>query len=127
MESTASKASEPPDGARKTKTAGMKFCPTCSNFLLIEEMRGKYRYFCQTCPYIDDIKSTLRDRTYMKKKEVDDVLGGEDAWKNADKCQALCPKCKNMTAYYTQLQTRSADEPMTTFYRCTECHFQWKE
>mmetsp|Transcript_31859 Transcript_31859/g.55956 ORF Transcript_31859/g.55956 Transcript_31859/m.55956 type:complete len:106 (+) Transcript_31859:90-407(+) len=105
----------------------MKFCPTCSNCLLIEEVAGKYRFFCQTCPYVDDIKNTMRERTYMKKKEVDDVLGGADSWKNADSCQTLCPKCKNKTAYYTQLQTRSADEPMTTFYRCTECHFQWKE
>mmetsp|Transcript_21969 Transcript_21969/g.32739 ORF Transcript_21969/g.32739 Transcript_21969/m.32739 type:complete len:107 (+) Transcript_21969:74-394(+) len=106
----------------------MKFCPTCSNSLLIEySSNGQYRFFCLTCPYVEEIKGTIRIRKLMNKKEVDDVLGGEDAWKNADKAQTCCPRCKNEWAYYTQLQTRSADEPMTTFYRCTECHFQWKE
>uniref|UniRef100_A0A7S2XA16 DNA-directed RNA polymerase subunit n=2 Tax=Lotharella TaxID=74819 RepID=A0A7S2XA16_9EUKA len=105
----------------------MKFCPTCANCLLVEQTGAGNRWFCQTCPYVADIKTTIKIPTYMKKKEVDDVLGGADAWKNADKCQTLCPKCKFKQAYYTQLQTRSADEPMTTFLRCADCHFQWKE
>ena len=38
-----------------------------------------------------------------------------------------CRKChKNKTTHY-QLQTRSADEPMTIFFRCCKCHYQWKE
>jgi DNA-directed RNA polymerase subunit M/transcription elongation factor TFIIS len=38
-----------------------------------------------------------------------------------------CSGCKRKTqcAYY-QLQTRSADEPMTTFVTCLECHKKWK-
>ena len=40
---------------------------------------------------------------------------------------ANCPKCTNRRAYYQQLQIRSADEPMTTFYKCTECGFRWRE
>jgi transcription elongation factor S-II len=36
-----------------------------------------------------------------------------------------CPKCKsNKTSYY-QLQTRSADEPMTTYANCL-CGHNWK-
>mmetsp|Transcript_20511 Transcript_20511/g.50333 ORF Transcript_20511/g.50333 Transcript_20511/m.50333 type:complete len:149 (+) Transcript_20511:208-654(+) len=112
---------------KKHETVPLKFCPTCSNCLLVENVHSQLRFFCQTCPYIEAIKYMIVEKTYMKKKEVDDVLGGEDAWKNADKTEALCPKCENREAYYTQLQTRSADEPMTTFYRCVDCHFQWKE
>jgi DNA-directed RNA polymerase III subunit RPC11 len=63
----------------------------------------------------------------MTRKEVDDVLGGEDAWKHADSTTATCPKCDNDRAYFYQLQIRSADEPMTTFYRCTACTHQWRE
>jgi DNA-directed RNA polymerase III subunit RPC11 len=39
------------------------------------------------------------------------------------------PECKSGEAYFRQLQTRSADEPMTTFYMCTDraCGAQWKE
>ena len=75
-------------------------------------------------------------------------MGGEAAWENADsmeeqdrgqyfekwkkfpcrpKVQCTKDGCTNRRAYFYQLQTRSADEPMTTFYRCTECAHQWKE
>lgn len=37
-----------------------------------------------------------------------------------------CPKCKKKSVSYTQAQTRSADEPITTFCRCTECDNRWK-
>ena len=37
-----------------------------------------------------------------------------------------CRKChKNETAHY-QLQTRSADEPMTTFVTCVNCYARWR-
>ena len=32
-------------------------------------------------------------------------------------CAALCPSCGNRHAYYMQIQIRSADEPMTLFYK----------
>lgn len=69
----------------------------------------------------------------MKRKEVDDVLGGDQTWKDADSTtskpfpppfsfvisclnmrQVACPKCDHERAYFYQLQIRSADEPMTT-------------
>lgn len=38
-----------------------------------------------------------------------------------------CRKCKRKTKCdYYQLQTRSADEPMTTFVTCLECDVRWK-
>lgn len=68
-------------------------------------------------------------RTHLERKQVDDVLGGEDAWKNVDQTDgelsvgaeradvpADCPKCQEChRAYFRQMQIRSADEPMTTF------------
>ena len=63
----------------------------------------------------------------VEHKAVDEVLGGPEAWKNADQSDANCPKCTNRRAYYQQLQIRSADEPMTTFYKCTECGHRWRE
>ena len=32
-----------------------------------------------------------------------------------------CGKCKKNNCTYHQMQTRSADEPMTTFVLCNEC------
>ncbi|MES1918547.1 Transcription elongation factor A protein 1 [Bonamia ostreae] len=37
-----------------------------------------------------------------------------------------CAKCKERKASYYQLQTRSADEPMTTFVTCINCNNRWK-
>ena len=37
-----------------------------------------------------------------------------------------CGKCKSKACTYYQLQTRSADEPMTTFVTCTFCGNRWK-
>ncbi|XP_027025307.1 transcription elongation factor A protein 1 isoform X2 [Tachysurus fulvidraco] len=37
-----------------------------------------------------------------------------------------CGRCKKNKCTYTQVQTRSADEPMTTFVFCNECGNRWK-
>jgi len=37
-----------------------------------------------------------------------------------------CRKCKGNQCTYYQMQTRSADEPMTTFVTCIPCGNRWK-
>jgi DNA-directed RNA polymerase subunit M/transcription elongation factor TFIIS len=37
-----------------------------------------------------------------------------------------CRKCKSNKTEYYQLQTRSADEPMTTYATCKKCGNKWK-
>ena len=37
-----------------------------------------------------------------------------------------CYKCKKRKCTYYQLQTRSADEAMTTFVTCLNCGNHWK-
>ena len=37
-----------------------------------------------------------------------------------------CEKCGNDEAVWWMLQTRSADEPTTQFYRCTKCRYTWR-
>tara|TARA_B100000945_G_scaffold167630_1_gene134374 strand:+ start:289 stop:828 length:540 start_codon:yes stop_codon:yes gene_type:complete len=63
-------------------------------------------------------------------KEVIDKKKLEDKLKYEPKPIATtdmfkCGKCKKRKCTYYQLQTRSADEPMTTFVRCVECGNQW--
>jgi len=89
------------------------FCPTCANILECEEgLNACYRFSCSTCPYIYNITKRISSRTYTKLKEVDDVLGGAAAWENVDSIEEQCPKCENKRAYFMQIQTRSADEPI---------------
>lgn len=40
--------------------------------------------------------------------------------------QFQCGKCKQRKCTYYQMQTRSADEPMTTFVSCVNCGNRWK-
>jgi DNA-directed RNA polymerase III subunit RPC11 len=62
-------------------------------------------------------------------QEVDHVMGGSEAWKNVDSTDADCPACSHNRAYFMQMQIRSADEPMTTFYRCANplCNHNWRD
>jgi len=38
-----------------------------------------------------------------------------------------CGKCGNGKCSYFQMQTRGADEPMTTFITCIKCNNKWKD
>ena len=45
---------------------------------------------------------------------------------NANTDDFTCRKCNSNKCSYYQLQTRSADEPMTTFVTCIDCGNRWK-
>eukprot|EP00842_Homolaphlyctis_polyrhiza_P003746 jgi/Hompol1/4372/HPOL_003513-RA len=106
----------------------MYFCPVCANLLLVQQGRTiNNELFCQTCPYVCKIEKPLNKRQTFKRKHVDDVLGGADAWENVDQTDANCSKCDNNRAYFMQMQIRSADEPMTVFYKCVKCGHLWRE
>jgi len=107
----------------------LMFCPTCANILQVEEGPNCLRFSCSTCPYIHNIGKRIGSRTYPKLKQVDDVLGGSAAWENVDHTEATCPLCSHAKAFFMQIQTRSADEPMTTFYKCCkqECGHRWRD
>lgn len=51
----------------------------------------------------------------------------EDYKKNNQATSAVfqCKKCKKRRCMVTQRQTRSADEPATTFVSCMECGHEW--
>ena len=38
-----------------------------------------------------------------------------------------CPRCHKRKTIYCEVQTRSSDEPMTTFITCLECGKKWKK
>ncbi|KAH9172471.1 transcription elongation factor [Lactarius sanguifluus] len=46
--------------------------------------------------------------------------------KQAETDAFQCGRCKQRKCRYRQAQTRSADEPMTTFVTCTNCNHRWK-
>ncbi|KAL1884926.1 RNA polymerase III C11 subunit [Paecilomyces lecythidis] len=104
----------------------LTFCPNCSNALTISRAEstsqyplGVNRFECRTCPYSYVLDVEYFEKTDMKQKEVEDVFGGKEEFKNADTVATQCPAegCNGERAYFFQLQIRSADEPMTTFLK----------
>jgi transcription elongation factor S-II len=62
--------------------------------------------------------------TYEKTAEKDKKLYSKSMTASI---MMFCSRCKKTTGCeYYQLQTRSADEPMTTFVTCLECDKKWK-
>lgn len=105
------------------------FCPYCANLLRFQEDPTGNRFACRTCPYIYKIKSAVTTRTFFNEKlEKTVVVNNETAWEGVDSTDERCPKCSYPRAYFKQLQTRSADEGMTLFYRCGNhsCGYTWR-
>ncbi|KAK9820401.1 hypothetical protein WJX72_009980 [[Myrmecia] bisecta] len=104
------------------------YCPTCANMLLVEHDGSEdMRYYCSSCPYIYVLDRKIQKHIVLHTKEVDDVLGGDDAWKNVAKTDATCPQCSGTQAFFMEIQIRSADEPATLFFKCVQCRHQWRE
>ncbi|KAI8910724.1 transcription factor S-II, central domain-containing protein [Powellomyces hirtus] len=59
-----------------------------------------------------------------KKFALEEAISKNDTQAETDMFQ--CGKCKARRTKYYQLQTRSADEPMTTFVTCVNCGKKWK-
>lgn len=106
----------------------MEFCPTCAN-LLQYEMTNPARFYCRSCPYVSPIerKVKIKRAVQLANKEATPIVVGE---KNVGPTtDASCPKCRHGKAEFHQMQTRSADEPMTIFYKCLNesCGHNWRE
>jgi DNA-directed RNA polymerase subunit M/transcription elongation factor TFIIS len=64
-----------------------------------------------------------KDMMYRKEKREEHLFSNTLAVTTTD---FTCFKCKKNQCTYFQLQTRSADEPMTTFVTCVNCENRWK-
>lgn len=60
----------------------------------------------------------------MHKKNLFDAQEAQQEHAISDRFE--CLKCKGRKTTYFQMQTRSADEPLTTFVTCLNCDNRWK-
>jgi transcription elongation factor S-II len=60
----------------------------------------------------------IQEQNLFNSKGVGEVQAETDSFK--------CGRCGQRKCVYFQMQTRSADEPMTTFVTCTVCGLRWK-
>ena len=74
----------------------------------------------------EELKSPerLAEDAAMKKENLDKASVPQA--EKSISSMLTCPKCRRKEVAYSQKQTRSADEPMTTFCQCTYCEHFWK-
>lgn len=72
-----------------------------------------------------DAKKAEREQQW---KECKEACQSDWEFRNIKRSagQFQCSKCKSHDTSYVQMQTRSADEPMTTFVHCQNCGNRWK-
>ncbi|MBI4450353.1 transcription factor S [Candidatus Woesearchaeota archaeon] len=98
------------------------FCPKCGSIMMPKAEKGKKLLAC-SCGYKSGGEITLTE-TAKKTKELE-VIDTEH--ENLPVVEAKCKKCGHDKAYFWSLQTRSADEPETRFYKCEQCKYTWRE
>ncbi len=110
----------------------MKFCPKCGALMVMDPRRKVLR--CTRCGYEETSGSSRlvlsRTIVHTEREKLTIIEGGKAGVPpNAVllKGQVRCPRCDSDEVYAWQMQTRAADEPPTTFYKCAKCGHTWRE
>ena len=104
----------------------MEFCPKCE--VRLENDNGLLS--CPKCKYVKE----KTDKSIKEKPEETNpefLVMDESDLSQTKKLESTikidCEKCHNQEGVCWSLQTRSADEPETRFYRCTKCNHTWRD
>jgi DNA-directed RNA polymerase subunit M len=101
----------------------MKFCPKCEVKLKKDGSDLK----CSKCGYVDGGTPTQQKKVIQEEStEPFNVFEENEGEESLPTIKIECESCGNDEAVWWMLQTRSADEPTTQFYRCTKCRYTWR-
>ncbi|MHA2257774.1 MAG: transcription factor S [Promethearchaeota archaeon] len=110
----------------------VEFCPDCSNLLREKRIDEIILLACK-CGYEKELlpdNKIIEKRIQKKKDALEEnliIISENDKISVYPQVKKICPKCKNKLAETWQTQMRSADEPSTHFFRCTQCKHTWRE
>ncbi len=79
---------------------------------------------CRSCGRHVNKKVNIKTKSLSRQEQITVI---EDNKPDLPTTKKECKKCHNTTAYYWLIQTRSADEPPTQFFRCVKCGHTWRE
>lgn len=99
----------------------MKFCPNCE----VRLKKTDSGLQCPKCDYSEGQSGSTKKVIQEERSEFN-VLDEADGKEALPTIKIDCEKCGHTEAVWWMLQTRSADEPTTQFYRCTKCNFTWR-
>jgi DNA-directed RNA polymerase subunit M len=103
----------------------MKFCPKCAVRL---KKNNNTSVICSKCGYSERTVKETKETKKETKEELTklNVVEGDEGKETLSTIKIDCEKCGNNEAVWWMLQTRSADEPTTQFYRCIKCSHTWR-
>ena len=102
----------------------MKFCPKCE----VRLIKVGSNLQCPKCDH--SITDNAKKTTTLEKPPTPStfkVLDAKQLKSEQSTIKKECEKCGNDKVVWWMLQTRSADEPTTQFYRCTKCSYTWRD
>tara|TARA_B100001063_G_scaffold45843_1_gene39592 strand:+ start:3921 stop:4442 length:522 start_codon:yes stop_codon:yes gene_type:complete len=97
---------------------------TCNKSLVKKIKKKKIKTNKLTFMTHQEMNKEKWDKLIQEKIKRDKNLTEDSLCASTDEFK--CYKCKQRKCTYYQLQTRSADEPMTTFITCLNCGNKWK-
>ena len=84
---------------------------------------------CPKCEYVKKIGKTVKEKP--GESDPDFLVMGESDMRKDQGLKSTIKidseKCHNQEGVWWSLQTRSADEPETRFYRCVKCNHTWRD
>jgi DNA-directed RNA polymerase subunit M len=101
----------------------MKFCPKCE--VRLKKNNNTSSISCPKCGYSESGSKVTKKETKEEQPELN-ILAENEGKETLPSIKIDCEKCGNNEAVWWMLQTRSADEPTTQFYRCTKCRHTWR-
>ncbi len=101
----------------------MKFCPKCE--VRLKKSNSGSALSCPKCGYSESGSEKIKKEKKEDSSELN-ILAENEGKESLPTIKIDCEKCGNTEAVWWMLQTRSADEPTTQFYRCTKCNHTWR-
>ncbi len=102
----------------------MKFCPKCE--VRLKKTDQSTSLSCPNCGHSEIQNKKIKKTKEENTKPALNVLAENEGKETVSTIKIDCEKCGNDEAVWWMLQTRSADEPTTQFYRCTKCNHTWR-
>jgi len=101
----------------------MKFCPKCDVRL---KKNDSDSISCPKCGYSEGSTKAEKKIKETELQNKFNVLDENEGKETLPTIEIDCEKCGHDQAVWWMLQTRSADEPTTQFYRCVKCKHTWR-
>jgi len=102
------------------------FCQKCGSIMMPKREIAGVFLVCSSCGHkMAAAASDLRLTEKTKPTQTLAIIEKEpEIYPIVDE---KCQKCGHMKAYFWTVQTRSADEPATRFYKCEKCSHIWRK